>query len=59
VVTKDREGKDITLKQPHVDIKECIGCGICETKCPVVSAPAIYVVNTNESRSEENLLQVL
>jgi polyferredoxin len=53
---KDREGKEKLLKQPRVDLELCIGCGICETKCPVVGRPAIYVTSVGESRSEENQL---
>jgi ferredoxin len=34
----------------------CIGCGICETKCPVVDRPAIYVTAINESREQKNQL---
>ena len=51
-----RDGERRTVKQPRVDIDLCIGCGICETKCPVVDQPAIYVTSIGESRSEENRL---
>ena len=50
----DREGRKQLLKQPHVDLDLCIGCGICETKCPVKGQPAIYVISVGESRSREN-----
>lgn len=53
---KDRGGREIVVKQPVVDLQLCIGCGICETKCPVVGQPAIYMICTGESRSEENQL---
>jgi len=53
---KDREGKEHVLKQPRVDLELCIGCGICETKCPVLGQPAIYVTSVGESRSKENQL---
>lgn len=56
VRVKDKQGKDITLQQPHVDIELCIGCGICESKCPVVDKPAIYVTNIGETRSKVNQL---
>jgi MauM/NapG family ferredoxin protein len=52
----DREGRKKILKQPRVDLELCIGCGICETKCPVKGQPAIYVISVGESRSRENQL---
>ncbi len=52
----DREGNTKDIKRPRVDIKLCIGCGICEAKCPVQDKPAIYVTNIGESRSDENQL---
>lgn len=53
-VVKDSRGRDIIVQQPHVDLELCIGCGICEAKCPVVDRPAIYVTSIGESRSKEN-----
>jgi MauM/NapG family ferredoxin protein len=55
-VVKDRQGRRVTVKQPRVDLELCIGCGICEAKCPVLGKPAIYVTNLGESRSRENQL---
>ena len=52
----DRNGKDVLVKQPRIDLDLCIGCGICETKCPVRGQPAIYVISTGESRSRDNQL---
>ncbi|MFO8048941.1 MAG: 4Fe-4S binding protein [Desulfosudaceae bacterium] len=40
----DVRGRTKTLKQPHVINELCIGCGICETKCPVAGRAAIRVV---------------
>jgi len=53
---RDRKGKVMELQQPRVDLELCIGCGICEAKCPVLGRPAIYVSNVGESRSKENQL---
>ncbi len=53
---RDRQGKIVVVKQPHVDLELCIGCGICEAKCPVLGRPAIFVSNVGESRSKENQL---
>ncbi len=31
----------------------CIGCGICETECPIKDSRAVYVTAVGESRSNE------
>lgn len=49
-----REGAVIVVQQPHVDLDLCIGCGICEAKCPVGSRAAIYVTSVGETRSKTN-----
>lgn len=56
---KNRAGQIMTVKQPHVDLELCIGCGICETKCPVLGQPAIAVTSLGESRSKDNQLLLL
>ncbi|MEW5806682.1 MAG: 4Fe-4S dicluster domain-containing protein [Acidobacteriota bacterium] len=48
------DGSRKIIKQPVVDLNLCIGCGICETKCPVSDRPAIYVQSIGESRSKTN-----
>ncbi len=53
---RDRDGNEVAVAQPRVDTRLCIGCGICETKCPVVGRPAIYVSSVGESRSRSNQL---
>jgi ferredoxin len=53
---RDRQGKIMVVKQPHVDLELCIGRGICEAKCPVPGRPAIYMSNVGESRSKDNRL---
>lgn len=58
VIVRDREDRLTELQQPRVDIDLCIGCGICEAKCPVVDRPAIYVTSIGESRSRENQLLI-
>lgn len=46
------DGQIRTVKFPYVREDLCIGCGICETKCPVVGAPGIFVTNALEQRRE-------
>jgi len=55
---KTPEGEIKTPLAPVIDIDLCIGCGICENKCPVMDKPAIYVTSVGESRSEENQLKL-
>ncbi len=45
-------GEARTLKRPYVDERLCIGCGICETKCPLTERPAIAVSSRGESRDQ-------
>jgi MauM/NapG family ferredoxin protein len=47
-------GTAITVKQPHVNAELCIGCGICQNKCPVSDQAAIRVTSTGESRNFKN-----
>lgn len=58
VVVKDRDGKERVLQQPRVDLELCIGCGICEARCPVIDRPAIYVTSIGETRSKQNQLLI-
>ena len=50
------DGRQVVLKRPHVDLDLCIGCGICETQCPVLGRPAIAVTSLGETRSRDNQL---
>jgi polyferredoxin/formate hydrogenlyase subunit 6/NADH:ubiquinone oxidoreductase subunit I len=45
----------VCLHQPVVDLKKCIGCGICQHECPVKGARAIRVTSDNESRSAKRI----
>jgi polyferredoxin len=47
-------GKTLQVQLPHVDLQNCIGCGICENKCPVRGLPAIKTIAAGESRSLRN-----
>jgi MauM/NapG family ferredoxin protein len=54
VTVVDRDGNEQVLKQPHVDPELCIGCGICETKCPINDPAAIIVTSAGETRNPDN-----
>jgi MauM/NapG family ferredoxin protein len=47
-------GKKLPVQLPYVDLAKCIGCGICENKCPVLGLPAIRTIAAGESRSLRN-----
>lgn len=46
------EGERVTVKRPRVVRPRCIGCGICEKKCPLPGEAAIRVYNTSALLSE-------
>jgi len=48
------DGTKTQVQLPYVDLKKCVGCGICEFKRPVKGRPAIRVISAGESRSLEN-----
>lgn len=52
------DGSVVTVQRPRVDVDLCVGCGICETKCPVQDRPAIYVTNIGETRSRTNQIRL-
>ena len=39
----NRDGSTVTVQVPHVERDKCIGCGICEFKCPLKGNAAIRV----------------
>jgi MauM/NapG family ferredoxin protein len=49
-----RNGEPIILQRPWVDPLRCVGCGICENRCPVGEEAAIRVSSVGESRDPLN-----
>jgi MauM/NapG family ferredoxin protein len=43
VEVPDQNGRLIRMKQPYVIDRLCIGCGICENKCPLEGPAAVRV----------------
>jgi len=46
-----RDGSLVKLQRPHMDPSRCVGCGLCEAKCPVSDLAAVRVTRVGESRS--------
>ena len=51
---QSRDGRAIRLKRPIVEPGRCVGCGICENKCPVGEQAAITVSSVGETRHPLN-----
>lgn len=47
-------GEQVSLKQPHINPELCVGCGICENKCPMADHGAVYVTSVGETRNPKN-----
>jgi MauM/NapG family ferredoxin protein len=54
VEERTREGRPVRLQRPRVDAARCVGCGICENRCPVGEEAAIRVSAVGESRDPLN-----
>jgi MauM/NapG family ferredoxin protein len=52
-VLEPESNRLITVKRPYVVTEACIGCGICETKCPLKDEPGIRVTARGETRNPE------
>jgi ferredoxin len=46
---QNRDGGQVEIQLPHVDPSRCIGCGICEYKCPLTGSAAIRVYTASAS----------
>ena len=51
-----RDGSERRLQRPRVEPARCVGCGICENKCPVGEDAAIRVTSVGETRNPLNRL---
>jgi polyferredoxin len=61
IQTRDEEvknvfGQIVLLNKPFMVPDLCIGCGICQTECPVTDERAVYVTPVGESRSPDRRL---
>ncbi|OEU63539.1 MAG: hypothetical protein BA870_05270 [Desulfuromonadales bacterium C00003094] len=54
VSVKNDQGQTVQVKQPYVIDDLCIGCGICENKCPLPGHSAIRVTSAGESRKQKD-----
>ena len=50
----NESGRKVLVQQPHVDPELCVGCGICQNKCPIKDKSGIYVTSVGETRNPEN-----
>ncbi len=59
IVFEERRGKGgRPVQVPVVKLDLCIGCGICENKCPVVDLAGIRVTSIGETRNPANRLRL-
>ncbi|HEY3452494.1 MAG TPA: 4Fe-4S binding protein [Myxococcales bacterium] len=49
-----RDGSQKVLKRPYVDLALCVGCGTCESRCPVFDHAGVRVSSVGETRSATN-----
>ena len=49
----EKDGETTLLKVPYVIESLCIGCGICENKCPIDGRAGIFVTRQNAQRGEQ------
>lgn len=55
---KRSDGTKVEVLLPYLDPRRCIGCGICQNRCPVGAKAAVRVSSVGESRSAENQILI-
>jgi polyferredoxin len=55
-VVINEAGEQVKVKQPYIIDKLCVGCGICENKCPLSGTSAVLVTSEGEVRNPENTM---
>jgi polyferredoxin len=55
VEVENNKGERVRVRQPYVIDSLCIGCGICENKCPLSGEAAVLVTAAGESRHGETV----
>jgi polyferredoxin len=45
-----RGGAVVSVQRPRLDPDRCVGCGLCEAKCPVAAPAAVRITRAGESR---------
>jgi ferredoxin len=54
VTVVNRKGETLKLMQPYIIPELCIGCGICENKCPLSGDSAIRVLGSSSPSNEDD-----
>ncbi len=49
-------GRKVLVKQPYIIDELCIGCGICENKCPIPGQAAVRLSNVGAANNPDNSL---
>lgn len=58
VVATARDGRPVRLQRPRIQPELCVGCGLCEAKCPVTDIAAVRVTRVGESRDRGSSLRL-
>lgn len=53
VTVKNPAGESILLRQPYIIEELCVGCGICENKCPLAGNAAVRVFSIRASTEDD------